>query len=78
MHIPSPTRLLKDKLDAIWAQRIAEELNPEILLWYADSACGIETLQIARLADFVAAEWPDAREGVIAAALIQIGVVCFG
>jgi hypothetical protein len=74
----SAWQTLKDSITSEWACRIAEEIDESILSWEADSHCGTETLRIIRLAEFVAAEWPDAREDVYTAAIHQISVVCVG
>jgi hypothetical protein len=72
------TQTVADLINLEWACGIASNITDDILNWEADSHCGAETLRIIRLAEFVCAEWPDAKDEVYLAAIRQISVVCVG
>jgi hypothetical protein len=72
------TTVIEEAISFEWAERLTQKHAGSILQEDVDSHCGQETLRIIRLAEFVAAEWPDASGDVYTAAVHQIHVVWFG
>ena len=75
------SKTLRDALPADWCAWFENEVTQEdcdALEWDADSACGVECLRIARLADYVMGEWLDSADEVRMCALQQMRVVCYG
>jgi hypothetical protein len=77
------TETVGSRLNDEWRKLIRDNVNQphaegDVLEWGHTSACGVEILRIARLADYVATEWPDVGGEVVKSALNQMCVICWG